>query len=117
MWNLRTEAWSTPTPSITATGEPGGSFVVRREATDGAPWWVFRTNRKATALDADAGTAYVAYDNGEIVALDLHDGTVQWCQHLAVATVPAVPTALTVTGPGRLLIGTSDGRILNCSAA
>ncbi|MFI5490702.1 PQQ-binding-like beta-propeller repeat protein [Micromonospora echinaurantiaca] len=62
------------------------------------------------------GNAYVAYDDGEIVALDLHDGTVRWRRQLTVAGVPAVPTALTVAGPGRLLIGTSDGRILDCSS-
>lgn len=96
--------------------QPGGSFVVRRKVTSGEPRWVFRTDRKATDLDADAETAYVAYDDGEIVALDLHDGTVRWRRQLTVAGVPAIPTALTVAGPGRLLIGTSDGRILDCSA-
>ncbi|MFC7933114.1 outer membrane protein assembly factor BamB family protein [Streptomyces cinereoruber] len=97
--------------------QPGGSFVVRRETTDGRPRWVFRTDRKAAALDADAATVYVGYDDGEVVALDLGDGTVRWRQHLTVGAVSAVPTALTVTANGRLLIGTSDGRILECSAA
>ncbi|WP_330300415.1 hypothetical protein [Streptomyces sp. NBC_00503] len=96
--------------------QPGGSFVVRREMTDGRPQWVFRTDRKATALDADAATVYVGYDDGEVVALDLGDGTVRWRQHLTVGAVFAVPTALTVTATGRFLIGTSDGRILECSA-
>ncbi|WP_329537727.1 hypothetical protein OG568_56370 (plasmid) [Streptomyces sp. NBC_01450] len=94
---------------------PGGSFVVRREVTNGEPTWVFRTNRKATGLDSDTETVYVTYDDGEIVALDLHDGAVRWRQHLTVAAVPVVLTALTVAGPGRLLIGTSDGRLLDCS--
>ncbi|MEU3895387.1 PQQ-binding-like beta-propeller repeat protein [Streptomyces sp. NPDC045251] len=97
--------------------QPGGSFVVRREATDGLVRWVFRTDRKATALDADVATVYVGYDDGEVVALDLGDGTVRWRQRLTVGSVSAVPTALTVTSDGRLLIGTSDGRILDCSAA
>nr|BFE73293.1 hypothetical protein GCM10020092_065940 [Actinoplanes digitatis] len=57
--------------------QPGGSFVVRREIRTGEPRWVFRTDRTATDLDADAQTAYVAYDDGEIVALDLQDGTVR----------------------------------------
>lgn len=96
--------------------QPGGSFVVRRKVTSGEPRWVFRTDRKATDLDAEAEPAYVAYDDGEIVALDLHDGTVRWRRQLTVAGVPAIPTALTVAGPGRLLLGTSDGRILDCSA-
>ncbi|MER5966717.1 PQQ-binding-like beta-propeller repeat protein [Streptomyces sp. NPDC002057] len=97
--------------------QPGGSFVVRRETTDGRPRWVFRTDRKATALDADAATVYVGYDDGEVVALDLDDGAVRWRQYLTVGAVSAVPTALTVTANCRLLIGTSDGRILECSAA
>lgn len=97
--------------------QPDGSFVVRREPTNGEPTWVFRTDRKATDLDCDAETIYVTYDDGEIVGLDLHDGTVRWRRHLVVAAVPAVATALTLTEPGRLLIGTSDGRLLDCSIA
>ncbi|WP_327241506.1 hypothetical protein [Streptomyces sp. NBC_01320] len=96
--------------------QPGGSFVVRCEVTAGQPSWVFRTDRKATDLDCDTETVYVTYDDGEIVALDLHDGTVRWRRHLNVAGVLVIPTALTIAGPRRLLIGTSDGRLLDCSA-
>ncbi|MFJ9159404.1 hypothetical protein ACIRPS_21690 [Streptomyces griseoviridis] len=95
--------------------QPGGSFVVRRETTDGRPLWVFRTDRGATALDADPATVYVGYDDGEVVALDLGDGSVRWRQYLTVGGVFVVPTALTVTATGRFLIGTDDGRILECS--
>ncbi|MGW2373158.1 PQQ-binding-like beta-propeller repeat protein [Kitasatospora sp. NPDC001683] len=96
--------------------QPGGSFVVRREAVGGAPLWVFRTDRKATALDADERFAYVGYEDGELVALDLRDGTAVR-HHLTIGAVTAVPTALTIAGPGRLLVGTGDGRILDCSLA
>ncbi|WP_171166716.1 PQQ-binding-like beta-propeller repeat protein [Streptomyces sp. I05A-00742] len=96
--------------------QPGGSFVVRREVSAGQPRWVFTTDRPATDLDCDAETVYVTYDDGEIVALDLHDGTVRWRRHLTVAGVLVVPTALTIAGPKRLLIGTDDGRLLDCSA-
>ncbi|MBM9510086.1 outer membrane protein assembly factor BamB family protein [Actinacidiphila acididurans] len=89
--------------------------IRRREAADGAPGWVFRTDAGATDLDADAETAYVGYEDGEIVGLDLRDGTVRWRRHLTVGAVLVVPTALTVAGPGRLLIGTDDGRVLECS--
>ncbi|MFE7115097.1 hypothetical protein ACFU99_06690 [Streptomyces sp. NPDC057654] len=95
--------------------QPGGSFVVRRAVADTEPTWVFRTDRRATDLDCDTETAYVTYNDGEVVALGLHDGGVRWRRHLTVAGVPAVPTALTVPEPGRLLIGTSDGRLLDCS--
>ncbi|MFG3055460.1 hypothetical protein ACGFZP_31570 [Kitasatospora sp. NPDC048239] len=95
--------------------QPGGSFVVRRAAADGAPRWIFRTDHVATDLDTAADTAYLAYRNGELLALGLHDGTPRWRHRLTIAGVPAVPTALTATEPGRLLVGTSDGRILECA--
>lgn len=77
--------------------QPGDSFVVCREASDGTPWWVFRTDCSATALDADATTAFIAYDDGEIVALSLDDGTVLWRRHLTLGNVSVIPTALNVT--------------------
>ncbi|MER7047130.1 hypothetical protein [Streptomyces jumonjinensis] len=95
--------------------QPGGSFVVRRSLSDGVPDWVFRADRYATALDTAADAVYVAYDSGEIVVLGLGDGAVRGRQHLTVGAVSAVPTALTVAGPGRLVIGTGDGRVLLCS--
>ncbi|WP_433491211.1 hypothetical protein [Nocardia grenadensis] len=49
-----------------------------------------------------AETVYVTYNNGELVALDIDTGTVLWRQHVTVAAVPVVPTALTVTDSGRL---------------
>ncbi|WP_433796892.1 hypothetical protein [Actinoplanes sp. CA-252034] len=90
--------------------QPGGVFVVRRDMTSGTPRWVFRTDHPAVALDADDHTAFVAFDDGEIVAFDLADGSVQWRCHLP----GTYPTALTVPAVGRLLVGTSDGRILDC---
>ncbi|MFE4463025.1 hypothetical protein ACFROC_37195, partial [Nocardia tengchongensis] len=47
--------------------QPGGSFIVRRKATTGEPTWIFRTDHKSTALDADANTVFVTYDDGELV--------------------------------------------------
>jgi hypothetical protein len=95
--------------------QPGGSFVIRRSAQAGTPLWVFRTDRPATAMDADADHVYIGYDDGEIVVLDLRDGSVRHRERLTVGAVIAVPTALTVTASARLLVGTSDGRILDCS--
>ncbi|WP_327072108.1 PQQ-like beta-propeller repeat protein [Kitasatospora purpeofusca] len=95
--------------------QPGGSFVVRRAAADGTPRWTFRTDHVATDLDTAADTAYLAYRNGELIALDLHDGTLRWRHQLTIAGTPAIPTALTAAEPGRLLVGTSDGRILDCA--
>ncbi|MEU8773498.1 PQQ-binding-like beta-propeller repeat protein [Streptomyces sp. NPDC048606] len=94
---------------------PGYSYVVRRDASDGTPHWLFRPDSSATALDADATTAFIACEDGEIVALGVDDGAVLWRHRLALGNLPLIPTALTVTRSGRLLIGTHDGRILLCS--
>ncbi|MET8546101.1 hypothetical protein ABZW03_36545, partial [Kitasatospora sp. NPDC004799] len=80
---------------------PGGSFVVRRAATDGAPRWVFRTDHVATDLDIDRDTAYLAYRDGELLALDLGTGALRWRHRPTVAGLPVVPTALTAARPGR----------------
>ncbi|MFG2697565.1 hypothetical protein [Kitasatospora sp. NPDC048407] len=97
--------------------QPGGSFVVRRDPSDGTPRWVFRTDRPALALDADCdrGLVHVAYDDAELVTLSATDGTVLRRAPLTVGRVTAVATALTVPGPGRVLIGTADGRLLACT--
>lgn len=94
---------------------PGNAFVVRRSLEDGAARWVFTADFPATALDGDEDTVYVAFNSGELVALRTSDGTVLWRQGLEVGGQPVAPLSLTLTGPGRLLIGTVDGRILDCS--
>jgi hypothetical protein len=90
--------------------QPGGSFVTRRDMATGSPRWIFRTNHPAADLDAGTDTAYVAYRDGEIVALDLDNGSMRWRWRLR----GIFPTALTVARANRLLVGTSDGRILDC---
>ncbi|MEU1432232.1 hypothetical protein ABZ412_34720 [Nocardia sp. NPDC005746] len=94
---------------------PGNVFVVRRSGLYGAVRWVVTADFPVTALDGDEDTVYVAFNSGELVAIHTSDGTVRWRQHLEVDGQPAVPLSLTVTGPGHLLIGTVDGRILDCS--
>lgn len=96
---------------------PGNAFVVRRSLGDGAAHWVFTADFPATALDGDDDTVYVAFNSGELVALRTSDGAVRWRQQLEVGGQPVVPLSLTLTGAGRLLIGTVDGRILDCSVA
>ncbi|MBD0741479.1 hypothetical protein [Streptomyces sp. CBMA152] len=94
---------------------PGNAFVVRRSLEDGTARWVFTADFPATALDGDEETLYVAFNSGELVALRTSDGTVLWRQQLDVGGLPVVPLSLTLIWPGRLLIGTVDGRILDCA--
>ncbi|MEV4560495.1 hypothetical protein AB0K51_26350 [Kitasatospora sp. NPDC049285] len=94
---------------------PGDCYVARRDPVDGAARWVFRTDRPAVVLDTDDTTAYAGYANGDLLALALADGTLRAWTRLTVRGAALVPTALTVTAPGRLLIGTECGRLLDCT--
>ncbi|MFF2554213.1 hypothetical protein ACFVUS_24655 [Nocardia sp. NPDC058058] len=94
---------------------PGNAFVVRRNGADGAARWVFTADFPVTALDGDENTIYAAFNSGELVAIRTSDGTVRWRQHLEVDRQGVVPLSLTLAAPGRLLIGTVDGRILDCA--
>ncbi|UKY47638.1 hypothetical protein [Streptomyces inhibens] len=93
---------------------PGDAFVTRRRLPDGAPAWVFLADAQATAMDTDGETVYVAYNSGEVVALHAGEGTVRQRRLLSIDGIVADPLSLTVAGPGRLLIGTVDGRIVDC---
>ncbi|MBX9362330.1 PQQ-binding-like beta-propeller repeat protein [Streptomyces sp. WAC04114] len=92
-------------------------FVVRRSLTDGAVRWEFSVDRPATAVDGNDETVYVAFNSGELVALDAADGTVRWRHRLRIGGHPTVALSLELTDLRRLLIGTVDGRILDCSVA
>ncbi|MGW5676993.1 outer membrane protein assembly factor BamB family protein [Streptomyces sp. NPDC003860] len=94
--------------------QPGGAYVVRR-SLDGSVRWQHRTDHPATAVDADGDTVYVAYNSGALTALDAVDGSVRWTTELAVHGVPTVALSLAVAPQGHLLLGTVDGRILECS--
>ncbi|MGW4234348.1 hypothetical protein ACWEF9_34635 [Streptomyces sp. NPDC004980] len=43
------------------------------------------------------------------------DGSTRWRRILEVCGRPVVPLSLALMGPDRLVIGTVDGRILDCS--
>ncbi len=119
-------AWITETDLIMATvrhdgwvGVPKQGFVTRRaigKDSTGIPTWVFRINRTPTALDIDvtSGTVLVALRGGELISLDATTGALRARGHVTVRGVPVIPTALTITGPGQFLLGTSDARVLTC---
>ena len=110
-------------PSIVHTGAvhdgagllPGNAFVVRRSYPSGVLEWVFTADTKATAIDADDETIYVAFGSGELVALRSDNGAALAHQQLAANGQPVIPLSLSVAGPGRITIGTLDGRVLDCT--
>ncbi|MYS23617.1 MULTISPECIES: PQQ-binding-like beta-propeller repeat protein [unclassified Streptomyces] len=91
----------------------GNAFVVRRVLPDGEPAWVFHADSSPTAVDTDGVTVYAAFSNGELVASDARTGTVRWRQNITVGGVEAVALSLALH-ESRLLLGTWDGRILDC---
>ncbi|MFE2288637.1 PQQ-binding-like beta-propeller repeat protein [Streptomyces sp. NPDC059443] len=93
--------------------QSGGAYVVRR-SLNGAVQWQHRADHPVTAVDTDGDTVYVAYNSGALTALDADDGTVRWHTELEVEGAPTTALSLAVTPLGHLLIGTVDGRILDC---
>ncbi|MFF2641749.1 PQQ-binding-like beta-propeller repeat protein [Streptomyces niveus] len=93
--------------------QAGGAYVVRRSLS-GSVQWQHRTDHPATALDADGDTVYVAYNSGALTALDAADGSVRWHTELEVDGAPTTALSLAAAPQGQLLIGTVDGRILEC---
>lgn len=93
--------------------QPGGAYVVRR-SLNGSVQWQHRTDHPATALDTDGHGVYVAYNSGALTALDANDGSVRWHTELEIDGAPTTALSLAVAPQGHLLIGTVDGRILEC---
>jgi hypothetical protein len=94
---------------------PGNAFVVRRAFPGGQMQWVFTADNTPTAIDLDGDTIYMAFNSGELVALNAESGAVVGREFLTVAGHPVIPLSLATTGAGRLAIGLLDGRILDCS--
>ncbi len=93
----------------------GNSFVARRAYPTGGLAWVFTADHQATALDVDGDLVYVTFNSGELVVLRATDGAVQARQQLRVNGHRVVPLSLACAGTGRVVIGTLDGRVLDCS--
>ncbi|MFE6165854.1 PQQ-binding-like beta-propeller repeat protein [Streptomyces sp. NPDC056486] len=95
--------------------QPGGAYVVRR-SLNGSVQWRHRTDHPATALDTDGDTLYVAYNSGALTALDANDGSARWHTELKIDGASTTALSRAVAPQGHLLIGTVDGRILECPA-
>ncbi|MFF7456751.1 PQQ-binding-like beta-propeller repeat protein [Kitasatospora sp. NPDC008115] len=96
---------------------PAPAFVARQRFPDGVLQWTFPADHPVTALDSDGETVFAALLSGEVIALDAADGTLRWRTRLMVDGAPTVALSLTAPAPGRLLLGTVDGRILLCEPA
>ncbi|AEV85152.1 hypothetical protein ACWT_4128 [Actinoplanes sp. SE50] len=95
----------------------GNAFVARRAYPTGELQWVFTADHQATALDADGDFVYVTFNSGELVILRAVDGAVQVRQQLQVNGYRVIPLSLARVGANRLVVGTLDGRVLDCSIA
>ncbi|MEV4498076.1 hypothetical protein AB0J84_20595 [Micromonospora arborensis] len=103
--------------AVTLRGPLPRAFLARRRLPDGSPNWVAPVEHPVAAVESDTegGTVYAGLVSGDVVAFDARTGFPRWQRRLAVHGHPVVPLSLSCALPGRLLVGTADGRILDCS--
>lgn len=65
-----------------------------------------------TAFQVDGSLLYVTLNSGALLGVGA--GAVLWQQNLSIHGQPTVGSSLASADAGRLLIGTVDGRILDC---
>jgi hypothetical protein len=93
----------------------GNSFVACRAYPSGEPLWVFTADVQATDLDTDGDHVYVTFNSGDLVVLRAADGAVRARHEVRLDGRRVIPLSLSVADPGRVVIGTLDGRVLACS--
>ncbi|KUL70654.1 MULTISPECIES: hypothetical protein [unclassified Streptomyces] len=93
-----------------------GTYVVSRGLPDGAARWVYETDKPLADLDGDEQRVYVAFLTGEVEILDSATGEVRARHTLSVHGHPVTPMSVAYrSDQRRLVVGTVDGRILDCS--
>ncbi|WP_143642000.1 hypothetical protein [Streptomyces viridochromogenes] len=93
-----------------------GTYVVSRGLPDGAARWVYETDKPLADLDGDEQRVYVAFLTGEVEILDAATGEVRARHTLSVHGHPVTPMSMAYrSDQRRLVVGTVDGRILDCS--
>ncbi|MFG3093083.1 hypothetical protein ACGGAI_36390 [Streptomyces antibioticus] len=103
-------------PGATYLDSREGTYVASRQLPDGHARWVHLTDKPLADLDGDERRVYVVYLNGEVEILDAATGEVR-ARHTLRAHGHAVTpvSAAYRADQRRLVVGTLDGRILDCS--
>ncbi|WAZ19091.1 hypothetical protein STRCI_000117 [Streptomyces cinnabarinus] len=92
-----------------------GTYVVSRRLPDGEARWVYRTDKPLADLDGDERKLYAVYLTGEMETLDPETGEVRARHTLRAHGHPVTPVSAAYRADQqRLLVGTVDGRILDC---
>lgn len=86
---------------------------ITRHRPDGEILWHLTVDHPVTAFHVDGSLLYVALNSGALLGVDFDAGAVLWQQELSVHGQPSVGSSLASADSG-LLIGTVDGRILDC---
>ncbi|WP_432043567.1 hypothetical protein [Streptomyces cadmiisoli] len=93
-----------------------GTYVVSRRLPDGEARWVYLTDKPLADLDGDEWRMYVVYLTGEVEILDTATGEVRARHTLRAHGHPVTPVSAAYRAEQqRLVVGTVDGRILDCS--
>ncbi|MFD9733723.1 hypothetical protein [Umezawaea sp. NPDC059074] len=91
---------------------PPRATLVRRRLPGGEVDWHTHLDHQVTAVEVSGAVLYAALDSGALLALDVGTGEVLREHALVVNGHPTVGLSLASAGPGRLLVGTVDGRVL-----
>ncbi|MFJ4467719.1 hypothetical protein ACIP2X_09640 [Streptomyces sp. NPDC089424] len=92
-----------------------GTYVVSRRLPDGGARWVYGTDKPLADLDGDERRLYVVYLTGEVEVLDTATGEVRARHTLRAHGHPVTPVSAAYRADlQRLVVGTVDGRILDC---
>ncbi|MFG2745701.1 hypothetical protein ACGFY0_37320 [Streptomyces chartreusis] len=103
-------------PGATYAEGREGTYVVSRRLPDGEARWAHSTDKPLADLDGDERRMYVVYLTGEVEILDSATGEVRARHTLRAHGHPVTPlSAAFRADQRRLIVGTVDGRILDCS--
>ncbi|MFF3349057.1 hypothetical protein [Streptomyces sp. NPDC002779] len=93
-----------------------GTYVVSRRLPDGESLWVYGTDKPLADLDGGERRVYVVYLTGEVETLDTATGEVMARHTLRAHGHPVTPVSAAYRAEQRrLVVGTVDGRVLDCS--
>lgn len=108
--------WTHESPPGPVRAPAEGTFVVSRRLPDGRVNWVHRTDGPLAGMDGDAERLHVVYVTGEVEVLDTRTGAALARHTLRVDGRPVPAACVTYRpGPRRLVVGTVDGRVLDCA--
>lgn len=95
----------------------GGAFIAARNYANGHVEWQVAVDSQVADLDLDGTQMVGLLNDGTLIGIDAESGTLLWSEILTVEGRAVVTLCMRVSGPGRFLVGTLDGRIVEVTRA